>query len=157
MRLNVPSKGCQNIALYIYVIYEQINFSRYLFLPISFMNVQSNRRQFSSLNVIRLILQFHSESIYIMRSIHFTIVVCVLSFSLHTGSCGFIPNFLRQAIHTTVGVIKDIPKRIPTPSEIFEFGKTVLIGLPSELTFNVIHELCKYSHYTHFNFNFALY
>lgn len=83
-----------------------------------------------------------------MRFIHFTIVVCVLSFSLHNGSCGFIRDAIKQAVHTTFGVIKDIPNRIPTPNEIFEFGKNALIGLPLELTFNVIHEFCKYSPYT---------
>lgn len=81
-----------------------------------------------------------------MRLIHFTIFICVLSFSIQNGSCGFIIDAIRQGVHTALGFIKDIPNKIPTPTEVFEFGKNILIGIPAELTINVIHEFCKYSH-----------
>lgn len=109
-----------------------------------------------------------------MRLVHFIFVVCVLSFSIQSGSCSYIFDILQQAIHTKIGiipalialllnatvglyslytsfliqnlgVIKDLPKRIPTLSEIFEFGKNALIGLPFEVVINVIHEFCKCS------------
>lgn len=78
-----------------------------------------------------------------MRFIHFTIFVCVLSFSFQNGSCGFFGDAIRQGINTAVGFIKDIPNRIPTASEVFEYGKNILIGLPSELTIKIVHEFCK--------------
>lgn len=78
-----------------------------------------------------------------MRFIHFTIVVCILSFSSQHVSCGFLGDAIRQGINTAVGFIKDIPNRIPTANEVFEFGKNILIGIPSEITINVIHEFCK--------------
>lgn len=80
-----------------------------------------------------------------MRLIHFAIFVCALSFSVQNGSCGYIFDMLEQAIHTKIGVIKDLPKRIPTISEIFEFGKNAVLGLPFEIVANVIHEFCKYN------------
>lgn len=82
-----------------------------------------------------------------MRFIHFTIVVCVLSFSIQSGSGGFLLDAFRQGFQTTVGFIKDIPNRIPTPNEVFEFGKNVLIGFPLELSISVVHEFCKYLQY----------
>lgn len=78
-----------------------------------------------------------------MRFIHFTIVVCILPFSFQNGSCSFIGDAFRQGFNTAIGFIKDIPKKIPTPTEIFDFGKNILIGLPGELTINVIHEFCE--------------
>lgn len=80
-----------------------------------------------------------------MRFIRFAIFFCILSFSFQNGSSGFIGDAIQQGFHTAFGVIKDIPNRIPTPSEVFEFGKNILIGLPMELTINVIHEFCKES------------
>lgn len=80
-----------------------------------------------------------------MRLIHFTIVLCVLSFSLHDGSCSLIGDLIRQGIHTAAGAIKSIPKLIPTPKEIFELGKNALIGLPLELALNVFNEVCKFN------------
>lgn len=80
-----------------------------------------------------------------MRFIHFIIFVCALSFSIQNGSCNYIFDMLEQAIHTKIGVIKDLPKRIPTLSEIFEFGKNILLGVPLEIMVNIIHEFCKLS------------
>lgn len=86
-----------------------------------------------------------------MRFVHFTIFVCALSFSIQSGSSSYILDVLQQAINTKVGVIKDLPKRIPTLGEIFEFGKNALFGFPLELVVNVIHEFCKYSVCSSFN------
>lgn len=79
-----------------------------------------------------------------MRLIHFAIFVCALSFSVQNGSCSYVLDMLEQAINTKIGVIKDIPKRIPGLKDIFEFGKNLLIGLPFEIIVNIIHEFCKY-------------
>lgn len=92
-------------------------------------------------------LNFSISSVFFkatMRLIHFTIFVCIFSFSLQSGSCWFLGDAIRQGFHTTIGFIKDLPNRIPTPNEVFEFGKNVLIGIPLELTINVVHEFCKY-------------
>lgn len=80
-----------------------------------------------------------------MRFFHFTIILCIFSFSLQSGSCGFLGDAIRQGFQTTIGFIKDLPKRIPTPNDVFELGKNVLIGFPLELTIGVVHEVCKYS------------
>lgn len=82
-----------------------------------------------------------------MRFIHFAIVICILSISFQNVSCGFFGDAIRQGISTAVGFFKDLPNRIPTPNEIFEYGKNILIGIPSEITINIIHEFCKYLHF----------
>lgn len=86
-----------------------------------------------------------------MRFVSFAFVLCVVGFSLQSCSCGFILDALhaaklniQQGFHTTIGVAKDLPKRFPTPNEVYEFGKNVVIGLPLELTFDVIHQFCEY-------------
>lgn len=92
-----------------------------------------------------------------MRSIHFTIAVCVLSIFVHSGSCGFFGDVIRQGLRTTLGIVRDIPNRIPSPNKLFEMTKNALIGVPLELTFDVIHEFCKYSTaYTHTFLNSVL-
>lgn len=87
---------------------------------------------------------FWCESCYnTMRFIHFVIFVCALSFTVQNGSCNYILDMLEQAIHTKIGVIKDLPKRIPTLGDIFEATKNILLGCPLEILINIIHEFCK--------------
>lgn len=83
-----------------------------------------------------------------MRFINFTIGACILSFFLHSGSCGYIGDALQQGVRATYSIIKGIPNRIPKPNEVFEFGKNVVLGFPLELTFSAIHEFCKYAPHT---------
>ena len=83
-----------------------------------------------------------------MRFIHFTVFICAFSLSLQDGSCSYILDALQHTLNVKLGLIKDIPNRIPTPSEIFEFGKNALIGFPMEVIINIIHEFCKYSQFT---------
>lgn len=79
-----------------------------------------------------------------MRFIHLVIFVGALSFTVQNGSGSYVLDMLEQAINTKIGVIKDIPNRIPGLSDIFEFGKNILIGLPFEIIVNIIHEFCEY-------------
>lgn len=106
---------------------------------------------FTKFTVFQLILLVLEDFLHFpfgtatMRFIRFAIFVCIFSISFQNGSCSFIGDAIQQGFHTALGFIKDIPHKIPTPHEVFEFGKNVLFGLPMELTINVVHEFCKYS------------
>lgn len=125
--------------------YSYIKGSNNSVLPLS--NCRTKKRWLFTHDILQSLFWFFSLFFFTfestMRFIQSAIFVCIIAFSFQNGSCGFIGDAFQQGIHTAFGFIKDIPNRIPTPNEVFEFGKNILIGLPMELTINVIHEFCK--------------
>lgn len=79
-----------------------------------------------------------------MKSIRFSILACILSIIIHDTSCNLFGDVIQHGFRTTLGIVKHIPHQIPSPNNMFEMTKNALIGLPLELTFDVIHEFCKY-------------
>lgn len=81
-----------------------------------------------------------------MRLVNFSVIACILLCTLQNGSGGRIGDFLGQVTLTAGGALKELPFKLKTPNEIFERAKNVVLGFPSIIAFDIVHEFCKFCH-----------
>lgn len=97
-----------------------------------------------STSQVALINLWRQKNIYTMRVFKFIVFVCILLCESRSGSASLIGDAIGQISKSSVGILKQIPRSIPTPNEFFELSKNAILGYPSTVVFDLINNFCKY-------------